>query len=520
MLHSLSKFRTFGSMLQRQLRLSSFLLKGGRVVNSDLSEHADVLIKNGKIEQVAVGIDAESGATVINCENKLIIPGGIDTHTHLQLPFMGTSAKDDFDIGSKAALIGGTTSFIDFIIPNKGESLITAYNRWKEMAEGKTHCDYALHCAITEWTKDTASEMKELVSRGVTSFKFFMAYNKVLRVDDDALFKAFETARDLGALCLVHAENGDLIEINQKKIADLGITGPEGHYLSRPESIEADAVHRAITIAEFANCPVYIVHLMSKSSSEEVQRAKLRGNLVYSETLAASLGISGKGLWDKDWNIASRYVMSPPISPDCSTKTHLMKMLQNNVIDVVGTDNCTFCTEQKQMGKDDFRKIPNGVNGIEDRLSVVWTKGVREGLLSENDFVRATSTQAAKLFNMYPQKGAVRKGADADVVVWNPEAKKVISKDTHHQNIDYNIFEGMQVYGNADYTFTRGKLVWDGKRFHSGHHGKFLKRSPFGYAYARHKYWTASNDPLKWKVDRSTAAPAPSGQTDKAVSAA
>lgn len=285
----------------------------------------------------------------------------------------------------------------------------------------------------------------------------------------------------------------------------MGITGPEGHYLSRPEAVEADAVHRAITIAEFANCPLYIVHLMSKSSSDEVLRAKLRGNLVYSETLAASLGISGEGLWNKDWNIASRYVMSPPISPDPTTKTHLMKMVHSHVIDVVGTDNCTFCTEQKQLGKDDFRKIPNGVNGVEDRLAVVWTKGVRTGLLSENDFVRATSTEAAKLFNMYPNKGVIRRGADADVVVWNPEASKVISKDNHHQNIDYNIFEGMKVYGNADYTFSRGKLVWDGKKFQQAQHGKFVKRSPYGYAYARHKFWTDDHNPLNHKVKREQA---------------
>lgn len=241
----------------------SYLLKNGRVVNADLSFNADVLLEDGKITAISDSI-AHKSATVIDCTNKLIIPGGIDTHTHMQLPFMGTYAADDFDHGTKAAIAGGTTSFIDFAIPNKGESLTQAYDTWRGWADPKVNCDYALHSAIVDWNGETPSQMKKMVENGVTSFKFFMAYNNVLRIDDTAMYKAFECARDLGAICIVHAENGDIIEVNQKKLLDKGITGPEGHYMSRPESVEAEAVHRVITIAEHANCPVYIVHLMSR----------------------------------------------------------------------------------------------------------------------------------------------------------------------------------------------------------------------------------------------------------------
>ncbi len=279
-----------------------------------------------------------------------------------------------------------------------------------------------------------------MVEAGVTSFKFFMAYKGVLNLEDHEMIKAFDVARDLGALCVVHAENGDIIDANQRKLLAKGITGPEGHYYSRPESVEAEAVHRVIAIAENSNCPLYIVHLMSKESSEEVMRAKNRGLLVYGQTLAATLGSDGTKLWDKDWDIASRYVMSPCLSPDPKTKTQITKYLNSGVIDVVGTDNCTFCTEQKRLGLEGFNKIPNGVNGLEDRLSVVWTKGVREGLLSENQFVNVTSTKAAQIFNMYPRKGIIREGADADVVIWDPNFSKVISAATHHHKHDFNIY--------------------------------------------------------------------------------
>lgn len=229
--------------------------------------------------------------------------------------------------------------------------------------------------------------MKKMVENGITSFKFFMAYNGVLRLDDVSMYKAFETARELGAVCIVHAENGDIVQLNTERLLKMGITGPEGHYLSRKESVEAEAVHRVITIAENTDCPLYIVHLMSRESTQEVMRARNRGLMVYGETLASTIGTDGTKLWDEDWDVASRYVMSPCLSPDPTTKVQIMKYLQSGVIDTVGTDNCTFCTEQKRLGIDGFNKIPNGVNGLEDRLSVVWTKGVKQGLLSENQFV-------------------------------------------------------------------------------------------------------------------------------------
>lgn len=452
---------------------ASYLLKNGKVVNSDISEVADVLIVDGQVAEVGSNISHKK-AEVIDCSGKLVIPGGIDTHTHMQLPFMGTFAIDDFDSGSRAAVAGGTTSFIDFAIPDKGETMSSAYEKWRRWADPKVHCDYALHAAITDWNENTPAEMKKMVENGITSFKFFMAYKGVLSLEDNDMFKAFEVARDLGAICVVHAENGDLVKINTERLLALGITGPEGHYLSRKECVEAEATHRVITIAENANVPLYIVHLMSRDSAEEVMRAKNKGLLVYGETLASTLGTDGTKLWDPDWDVASRYVMSPCLSPDPTTKTQIMKYLNSGVIDVVGTDNCTFCTEQKQLGKAQFNKIPNGVNGVEDRLSVVWTKGVKTGLLSENQFVEAVSTKAAKIFNMYPRKGVIRPGADADIVIWDPEHKHTISHKTHQQKVDFNIFEGLEVFGKALYTFSRGNLVWKDGEFLNPNQGKYI----------------------------------------------
>ena len=416
------------------------LIKNGIIVNADHKFEGDLLIDKGKIIKIIKDKSPfnQSNVKVIDAKKNYIIPGGIDPHTHLQLPFMGTVAIDDFNVGSRAALAGGTTCFLDFVIPDRGESLLTAYDKWRGWADKKVNCDYSLHCAVTSWNEDVKREMAEIVNRGVSSFKVFLAYKGALMLNDGEFYKVLERCKELGAVCMVHAENGELLYEAQKKMLELGITGPEAHYLSRPESFEAEATHKAITIADYITSPLYIVHVMSKDAADEVVRARNRGNLLFGETLCAALGIDGKELWNKDWDTAAGHVMSPPLNPDPTTKTYLMRLLQSNALQTVATDNCTFCQQQKRMGRDDFTKIPNGLNGIEDRLSIVWTKGVKQGLLSPSDFVRVTSTNAAQIFNLYPRKGVIAEGADADVVIWNGEKERILSKHTHHQAVDFN----------------------------------------------------------------------------------
>jgi len=493
---------------------SPILIKNGVIVNSDQKFQGDVFLKDGKIHKIF-----KSGERInehnlpentrhIDAKNNFIIPGGIDTHTHLQLPFMGTTAVDDFNLGSSAALAGGTTCFLDFVIPDKNESLLKAYDRWRNWADPKVNCDYSLHCAITSWNDGIKKEMEEIVKRGITSFKVFLAYKGALMLNDSEFYQVLERAKELGAICMVHAENGDLLDEAQKKMLKLGITGPEAHYLSRPESFEAEATNKAITIADYVTSPVYIVHVMSKDAADIVVKARNKGNVLFGEVLAAALGTDGRNLWHKDWKIAAGHVMSPPLNPDPTTKTYLMKLLQSNGLQVVGTDNCTFCNSQKEMGKDDFSKIPNGVNGIEDRLSIVWTKGVKEGLLSPSDFVRVTSSTAAQIFNLYPRKGVIQEGADADIVIWNGEKERIISKHTHHQAVDFNVFEGMKVKGESEVTISNGRVVWENGNFTKDLQqglGRYVERKPFGFAFERIQDLDRVKDPRNFKVDRGDA---------------
>jgi dihydropyrimidinase len=494
---------------------SNILIKSGVIVNADSKFKGDILIKNGKIikvfnREIENEYDSEhsipENTKIIDANNNFIIPGGIDCHTHMQLPFMGTVAVDDFNIGSKAALAGGTTCFLDFIIPGRDESILKAYDTWRNWADPKVNCDYSLHCAITSWNDQVRKDMAEIVKRGISSFKVFLAYKGALMLNDSEFFHVLERCKELGALCMVHAENGELLFEAQKRMLDLGITGPEAHYLSRPESFEAEATHKAITIAEYVTSPLYIVHVMSKDAADEVIRARNKGNILFAETLAASLGIDGKGLWNKNWDTASGFVMSPPINPDPTTKTHLMKLLQSNCLQTVATDNCTFCNQQKKMGREDFTKIPNGVNGIEDRMSIVWTQGVKQGLLSPSDFVRVTSTNPAQIFNLYPKKGIIKEGADADLVIWNGEKERIISKDTHHQAVDFNIFEGMIVKGVCEMTITNGKVVFENGQFTNylkPGSGNFIQRKPFGFTYERFDELVKARDPRNFMVNRN-----------------
>ncbi|XP_037041498.1 dihydropyrimidinase isoform X1 [Bradysia coprophila] len=465
-------------------------IKHGTVVNHDGHFKADVYVEDGKIKYVGPSSDfvVPGGVKIIDAAGRLLIPGGIDPHTHFQLPFGGTVSVDDFYKGTRAAVAGGTTTIIDFVIPNKNQSLIEAYDEWRSWADGKVCCDYGFHVAVTWWSKSVQKEMKILCEeRGINSFKVFMAYKGLYQLDDTELYEVFETCKELGAVAMVHAENGSIIAKNAEKLLNAGVTGPEGHELSRNEEVEAEAVNRACIIAHQVNCPLYVVHVMSKSAALELARARQRydGVGIFGETLAAALGSDGTNYRHHCFNHAAAHVLSPPLRPDITTPECLMKFLSQNHLQTTGSDNCTFNKDQKELGKGDFTKIPNGVNGVEDRMSVVWEKGVHGGLIDPCKFVAITSTNAAKIFNLYPQKGRIEAGSDADIVVWNPTATRTISASTHRQACDFNIFEGMTCHGVPECVIVKGRVcVEDGLLRVAEGYGTFLETPvspPFVY---------------------------------------
>jgi len=478
------------------------IIRGGIVVTHDQEFRADVLIEGEQIKAVGVDLEVPAGAEEIDASGCYVMPGGIDPHTHMELPFMGTVASEDFFTGTSAGAAGGTTSIIDFVIPSPEQSLLEAFHQWRGWAE-KSATDYAFHVAVTWWDDSVSEEMGTLVrEHGVNSFKHFMAYKNAIMVDDEILIASFTRAKELGALCTVHAENGELVFQLQKRVfEDLGISGPEGHPLSRPPEVEGEAANRAIRIAEVLGVPLYVVHNSCRQSLEAIARARSEGQRVYGEVLAQHLVIDESVYRDTDWRSAAHHVMSPPFR-DASHKEALWRGLQGGNLHTTATDHCCFCTPQKEAGKDDFRLIPNGTPGIEDRMSVLWNEGVRTGRLTPVEFVQVTSSNTAQIFNMYPRKGAVKPGADADLVVWDPELTRTISAETHHQNVDFNVYEGMEVTGNAVVTLSRGSIVWkDGELRTVRGAGKYLAREPFA------PFITASNTRsalLKPKgVDRS-----------------
>jgi dihydropyrimidinase len=473
------------------------LIKGGTVVNADRTFRADVLCENGKISAVAEGLSASSDATVVDAGGQYVMPGGIDPHTHMQLPFMGTVASEDFYSGTAAGLAGGTTMIIDFVIPAPQSRILEAYHQWREWAE-KSVADYSFHVAITWWDDSVHEDMGTLVKDyGVNSFKHFMAYKNAIMCDDETLVNSFTRARELGAIATVHAENGDLVFRLQKDIFEKGITGPEGHPLSRPPEVEGEAANRAIRIAEVLNVPLYVVHNSCKQSLEAITRARNEGQRVYGEVLAGHLLIDESVYRDTDFEKAAAHVMSPPFRSS-EHQAALWRGLQAGNLQTTATDHCCFCADQKAAGKDDFRLIPNGTGGVENRLEVLWEHGVRTGKLTMNEFVQVTSTNTAQIFNIYPRKGVVAVGADADIVVWDPQASKTISAKTHKQKVDYNIFEGMTVTGCASHTIANGKVVFaDGELDVERGAGRYVDRP----AYA--SYYDALK--LKMEHDEPTA---------------
>jgi len=461
----------------------TLLIRGGTVVNADRTFRADVLCENGSITAVGEGLDAPRGADVLDAGGQYVMPGGIDPHTHMQLPFMGTVASDDFYSGTAAGLAGGTTMIIDFVIPAPQQNIMDAYRQWREWAE-KSVADYSFHVAITWWDDSVHADMGTLVKKyGVNSFKHFMAYKNAIMADDEVLVNSFTRARELGALVTVHAENGELVFRLQQEIYDKGITGPEGHPLSRPPEVEGEAANRAIRIAEVLKVPLYVVHNSCRQSLQAITRARNEGQRVFGEVLAGHLLIDDSVYLDPDFETAAAHVMSPPFR-SAEHQAALWQGLQSGNLQTTATDHCCFCAPQKAAGKDDFRLIPNGTGGIENRLEVLWHHGVRSGRLTMNEFVRVTSTNAAQIFNIYPRKGSISVGADADIVVWDPAATKTISARTHKQQVDYNIFEGMTVTGCASHTVSQGKVVFAGGELQVERGaGRYIERPAFAAYY-------------------------------------
>ena len=449
------------------------VIKNGTVVTADLTYEADVLIENGVIAEIGKGL---KGDEVLDATGCYVMPGGIDPHVHLEMPFMGTYSTDNFDSGTRAALAGGTTMVVDFCLPSQGEGLHDALKRWDNKST-LAHCDYSFHMAVTWWGEQVFNDMQSVIQdRGINTFKHFMAYKGALMVNDDELFASFNRLSELGGIAMVHAENGDVVaELTAKLLAE-GNTGPEGHAYSRPTQVEGEATNRAIMIADMAGVPLYVVHTSCEESHEAIRRAKMQGKRVWGEPLIQHLTLDESEYFNQDWDHAARRVMSPPFR----NKQHqdsLWAGLQSGSLSVVATDHCAFTTEQKRFGLGDFSKIPNGTGGLEDRMPMLWTHGVTTGRLTPNEFVAVTSTNIAKILNCYPKKGAVLVGADADLVVWDPEKEKTIQASTQQSAIDYNVFEGQHVKGLPRFTLTRGHVaVHDGEMRTQEGHGTFVKR--------------------------------------------
>src|ERR1700757_4505841 len=455
------------------------LIVNGTVVTATDTYPADIAILDGRIAAIAQALPRDGVKRVIEARNKYVMPGGIDVHTHLDMPFGGTTSADDFETGTRAAAFGGTTTLIDFAIQYKGQALRQAFDTWMSKASGKAVCDFAFHCIVTDVSGGQLSEMNDLVHEGVTSFKLFMAYPGVFMLDDGSIFKALQTTSKNGGLVCMHAENGSAIDVIVQQALAEGKRAPKYHALPRPTTAEAEAVGRAIALAEMACAPIYIVHLSCNDALEKVREARDRGLPVYAETCPQYLYLSLDNFEAPGFE-GAKYVFTPPLRE----KWHQEKLwngLKQDHLQVVSTDHCPFCfKEQKELGKDDFTKIPNGGPGIEHRLSLIYSGGVAQGRFSVNRFVQLVSTAPAKLFGLYPRKGTIAVGSDADLVIFDPSRKHTISAKTHHMRVDYSMFEGIQVTGMPDAVLSRGQLVVEGNTFKGrAGAGEFVKRSTY-----------------------------------------
>src|SRR6184192_3181628 len=455
------------------------IIANGKVVTATDTYLADIAISAGKIEVVGQNLPRQNAARVLEAMGKYVFPGGIDVHTHLDMPFGGTTSADDFETGTRAAAFGGTTTLIDFAIQYKGQSLRTAFDAWMQKAAPKAVADYAFHCIITDLPDARIDEISQLIGDGVTSFKLFMAYPGVFMLDDATIFRAMRAASKSGGMICMHAENGGAIDVIVKQALAEGKTAPKYHALTRPTTAEAEATARAIALAEMAGAPVYIVHLSCNDALEKVREARDRGVPVYAETCPQYLYLSIEN-FDVPGFEGAKYVFTPPLRE----KWHQEKLWQGlakDTLQVVSTDHCPFCfKEQKELGKEDFTKIPNGGPGIEHRLSLVYTGGVHGKHFSANRFVQLVSTAPAKLFGLYPQKGTIAVGSDADLVLFDPNQEEVISAKTHHMRVDYSMFEGIKIKGAPKTVFSRGRAIIDsGKFVGRPGSGQFLRRNTY-----------------------------------------
>jgi dihydropyrimidinase len=456
----------------------ALLIKNGEIITADSRTRADIYCEGETITRIGAGLEAPPGAEVVDASGKYVFPGFIDPHVHITLPFMGTLAKDTYETGSRAALVGGTTTLIEMCCPSRGDDALASFEHWLAQAEGRSACDFTFHMGATRFDGPTESHLREIVRRGVSSFKVFLAYKGAFGVDDTELYRTLKLARELGVIVTAHCENETLVFERQRELIAAGKTGPGRHHESRPPEVEAEGVHHLMTFAELTGAHTYIVHLSCRQALEQALAARERGVNVAIETLIQYLVL------DKTWAErpgfeGAKYVMSPPLRDEANQPV-LWNGLRDGLIQTVATDHAPFDFEgQKRMGVDDFTKIPNGIPSLEERIKLLHTFGVRAGRIDLHTMVNAASTQVAKLFDLFPRKGTIQPGSDADLVVFDPDHRGVISAATQQMNVDYSAFEGWKTEGRASVVTVRGKVaVRDGVFVGEPARGRFLKRTP------------------------------------------
>jgi len=455
----------------------ALLIRNGEIVTVGSRVLADIYVESETITRIGKNLDAPPNTETIDATGKLVFPGFIDPHVHIYLPFMATFAKDTHETGSIAALIGGTTTYIEMCCPNRNDDALGGYELWKSKADGKSACDYAFHMSVTKFVKETESQLRQIVADGTASFKIFLAYKNFFGIDDAEMYQTLELAKRLGVIVTAHCENAELVARLQQKLLAEGKTGPEWHEPSRPESVEAEGTGRFATFLENTGATGYVVHLSCERALRTALDAKSRGVKIYLESVLPHL-LLDKSFAEKPGVEGMKHVMSPPLRAK-HNQSALWNALALGSIDTVGTDHCPFDTEQKLLGKDSFVNIPNGIPGIEERVNLLYTHGVKRGRMDLDRFVDVASTRAAKLFGLFPRKGTISVGSDADLVVYDTNYRSIVSVKTQHTNNNYNGFEGMEIEGRPSVVTVRGKVqVRDGKFVGERSRGKMLRREP------------------------------------------